>query len=793
MPTTDPWEHHNAEFLAASLTWLRTLLHQHVQPPPAVGAGELPAAAVWAGVPQGDGGAPCSSGVESLGEGGHTAPQPASAAPTPPDAPPRSPWRRRPPRQPQSDCGTPPVGAGAGVGASASAGVGAEALAAAQARLAAAEAATTPPPALVTLATRLNLTRFERDLLLMSLAEELDPSMGGLFAAAHGSPAMPFPTPGLALAVLPGPSWEAVSPHGRLRYWRLVRITRAPGSAVVNSPMRAEERIVDHVRGLDHLDERLAHLVTPLPRAPHPELPASQRAAVEQCTAAWDRAPAAPPVLHLVGAQPGSKRLVAACAAAAFGLPAYRLPAALLPARAEETEELARLWAREAALLPSALYLDADDDAQAGSGSGHAPGSEYGSGHASGHDPAAVARFIGRVDAPVIVSSREAAPGLGPDPDCGGTGRGTVVVDVGPPTPRERADAWREALGPAAEGVHVDLLARQFALDLPAIAEVAAAHEPGRLWDACLLRSRSRLDGLAQRLRPEAGWEDLVLPGPACDRLRQIADQVTRQGTVYDTWGFADRLTRGLGVTALFTGPSGTGKTMAAEVLARELGLDLYRTDLSAVMSKYIGETEKNLRRLFDAAEAGGAVLFLDEAEALLGKRSEVKDAHDRYANVQVDYLLQRLESHRGLAIMATNMRSALDAALVRRLRFVVEFPFPDADRRREIWRRAFPAAAPGRDRLDYDRLARLDVSGAMTRTIAVNAAFLAAAAGTAITMPLVLRAAREEFRKLEQPVRERDFLWTEPGTGPTSLPPQPQPQPPAEPPRPIPTGEVPS
>ncbi|MEV7612597.1 ATP-binding protein [Streptomyces sp. NPDC089799] len=742
-----------------------------------------------------------------MGEGGHTAPPPPPTAPQPPsvapppDVRPPSPWRRH--RQPQPS--SRPAGGDAPAAAqpaptapapTAAAAAAGEALAAAAARIAAAEA-TDPPPALVTLAARLDLTRFERDLLLMSLAEELDPAMGRLFAAAHGTTAMPFPTPGLALAVLPGPSWEAVSPHGRLRHWRLVRITRAPGSAVLNSPIRADERIVDHVRGLDHLDERLAHLVTPLPPAGHPDLPASQRAAVEQCTAAWDRAPATPPVLHLVGAQPGSKRLVAACAAAAFGLPAYRLPAALLPARAEEAEELARLWERETALLPAALYLDADDD-RAGSGHAYGDGSGDGYGTATGaaYDPAAVARFLTRVDAPVFVSSRDAAAGLGPEPACGGAGRGTVVVDVGPPTPRERADAWREVLGPAAAGVHVDLLARQFALDLPAIAEVAAANEPGRVWDACLLRSRSRLDGLAQRVRPDAGWEDLVLPGPARDRLRRIADQVTRQGTVYDTWGFGDRRTRGLGVTALFTGPSGTGKTMAAEVLARELGLDLYRTDLSAVMSKYIGETEKNLRRLFDAAEAGGAVLFLDEAEALLGKRSEVRDAHDRYANVQVDYLLQRMESYRGLAIMATNMRSALDAAMVRRLRFVVEFPFPDVAQRREIWRRAFPAAAPGRDRLDYERLARLDVSGAMTRTIAVNAAFLAAADGTAITMPLVLRAARDEFRKLEQPVRERDFLWphTAPHTAPHTprqTPPQSPPRP--RPPRPVPTGEVPS
>ncbi|MFB0629872.1 ATP-binding protein, partial [Streptomyces sp. AB3(2024)] len=612
-------------------------------------------------------------------------------------------------------------------------GVSARELGAAEARIAEAEAAVPAPP-LVALARRLGLSRFERDVLLMCLAEELSPSTGALFAAAHGVGAMAFPTFGLALAVLPGPSWEALSAHGPLRYWGLVEIGHVAGSALVTSPVRADERIVDHVKGLDHLDERLRVLVTPLPSESPAALPASQRAAADRCADAWELSPA--PVVHLVGGQPGSKRLVAAGAAASRGLTAYRLPVALLPGRAGDADRLARLWEREAALTPVALYLDADDDAH------------------GGYDPSAVGRFLSRTGAPAFFSSRDAAADLG---------RAALIVDVAPPTPRERAAAWRDVLGPAARSVPVDLLARQFALDLPEIAEVAAVHGADRAWRACLDRGRPRLDGLAQRLRPEAGWDDIVLPERAGAQLRRIADQVARQETVYDTWGFGERRTRGLGVTALFTGPSGTGKTMAAEVLAAELGLDLYRTDLSAVMSKYIGETEKNLRRLFDAAEAGGAVLFLDEAEALLGTRSEVKDAHDRYANVQVDYLLQRLESHRGLTIMATNMRAALDAALVRRLRFVVEFPFPDVGQRREIWRRAFPEHAPGRDGLDYERLARLDVSGAMARTIALNSAFLAAADGGRITMPLVLRAAREEFHKLQQPVRERDFAWPDP------------------------------
>ena len=208
---------------------------------------------------------------------------------------------------------------------------------------------------------------------------------------------------------------------------------------------------------------------------------------------------------------------------------------------------------------------------------------------------------------------------------------------------------------------------------------------------------------------------------------------------------------RGLGITALFAGESGTGKTLAAEIIAGELGLDLYRIDLAATVSKYIGETEKNLRRLFDAAEASGAVLLFDEADALFGRRGEVKDAHDRYANLEVAYLLQRMESYRGLALLTTNLRSNVDRAFVRRLRFVVQFPFPDTAERRAIWGRAFPEAIPRRD-LDLDALAQLVVSGGSIRSIALSAAFSAAGDGGAVTPEHVRRAARLEFAKAERP-----------------------------------------
>jgi SpoVK/Ycf46/Vps4 family AAA+-type ATPase len=226
---------------------------------------------------------------------------------------------------------------------------------------------------------------------------------------------------------------------------------------------------------------------------------------------------------------------------------------------------------------------------------------------------------------------------------------------------------------------------------------------------------------------------------------------------VYADWGFASKSKRGLGIGALFVGESGTGKTLAAEVLANDLRLDLYRIDLSQVVSKFIGETEKNLRRVFDAAEDGGAILLFDEADALFGKRSEVKDSHDRYANIEISYLLQRMEAYRGLAILTTNMKGGLDPAFLRRLRFVVQFPFPDAGFRAEIWQRVFPDRTPT-ENLDFAKLARLNVTGGNIRNIAMNAAFLAAESQTAVRMSHLLDATRIEYAKLEKPLMDSEI-----------------------------------
>ena len=346
--------------------------------------------------------------------------------------------------------------------------------------------------------------------------------------------------------------------------------------------------------------------------------------------------------------------------------------------------------------------------------------------------------------------------------------RHLVRLDVDRLEPGEQREVWREHLGATAARLNgqLDPVIANFRLSVPAIRaaglEVRAALADGAaapaalLWDACRVQARARLDGLAQRIACTATWDDLVLPEAQMRMLRDVAAQVRHRARVHDDWGFAGKGTRGLGISALFAGASGTGKTMAAEVLAADLRLDLYRIDLSQVVSKYIGETEKHLQRVFDAAEASGAVLLFDEADALFGKRSEVRDSHDRYANIEVSYLLQRMEQYRGLAVLTTNMKALLDTAFLRRIRFILEFPFPDTSARAAMWRRIFPGATPT-EALDIEQLAVLNVSGGSIRNIALQAAFLAAGSGEPVRMAHLLRAARAEYAKLEKTLTDAE------------------------------------
>lgn len=597
-----------------------------------------------------------------------------------------------------------------------------------------------PAPALLTLAERLGLSTFERDALLLCAAPEFDPSFATLFGKVQGSPTRSAPTFALVLAALEDPTWDALSPHRPLRYSRLVEINQNGSTPLTAAGLRVDERVVNLLKGLNVMDERLRAAVEPVGEVT--PLAASQQEAVRDVLdqLRMEAARAAIPVVQLTGGDAESRQAVAQHACAALGRRLYRLGPESLPSTPGEIESLARLWQRETLLLPLALFLDTD--------ALEGPSSE-----AAVH----LQRFLSRDPGMVFLGVRET-----PIPLRGAT----FSVEVRKPSRAEQREEWARLLegraAPEEAEAVSQLLAGQFHLSFGSIQRAAAAgmresSHRARLWQCCRDLTRPQLDRLAQRLEPKATWEHLVLPDEQMKTMRQIAGQVRDRHRVYQDWGFGKFMSRGFGINALFAGESGTGKTMAAEVLANDLELNLYRIDLSAVVSKYIGETEKNLRRLFDAAEEGGAILFFDEADALFGKRSEVKDSHDRYANIEINYLLQRIEAFSGLSILATNRKSALDQAFMRRLRFIVNFPFPSPKERKAIWMKALPADLPKGD-LDYDRLGRLSVSGGNIHSIALNAAFIAAQNGQRVTMPILMDAARAEMRKLERPYTEAEF-----------------------------------
>ncbi len=628
------------------------------------------------------------------------------------------------------------------------------------------------PPALQQLCQTFGLSKFERDVLLLCAGMELDAAFPALCAAAQGDAQRAYPTFSLALATFAAPQWNALTPAAPLRRWRLIEV--GEGSALALSPLRIDERILHYIAGVQYLDERLMGLVEPVGKAG--ELVPSHRQLAEQLAATWVQASGTSslPVVQLCGDETASKRSLAAAASELLGLKLNAMQGMAVPLAAREIYQLRQVWEREYALRASALLLDCD---------------EVESGDAAREN--AIAQLIEGISSPLIVSSRERRRARS---------RPIITFDVHPPTASEQRLLWHSHLGAAAAELNgqVETFVGHFNLSAPAIqaicteaigrftaeegestsslntqhsalptllaeegestSSLSTQHSalPTLLWDTCRSQARPRMTDLAQHIETSATWEDLVLPEAQRQILRDIAIHVRQRAKVYESWGFAGKGGRGLGISALFAGASGTGKTMAAEVIAGELRLDLYRIDLSAVVSKYIGETEKNLRRVFDAAETGGAILLFDEADALFGKRSEVKDSHDRYANMEVSYLLQRMEAYRGLAILTTNLKGSLDQAFLRRIRFVVQFPFPDASQRSEIWQRIFPKNTPT-EGLDFKKLAKLNVAGGNIRNIAMNAAFLAADAGEAVGMKHLLQAAQSEYVKLERPLTDAE------------------------------------
>lgn len=615
------------------------------------------------------------------------------------------------------------------------------------------ESATTEPSALEQLCQNFGLSVFERDLLLLCAGMELDASFASLCAAVAGKPQCNYPTFSLALAVLEQPDWGALTPDAPLRRWQLIEI--GAGNTLTTSLLRIDEQILHYLTGRHHLDQRLSKMGVSL--TARDQLVPSHWQLAQQMANTWYLASQKGeelPILQLCGKDVASQRSIAAACCAHLKLQPYNISAELLPTDPTSLNLVKSLWEREYILHNVALLLEGE----------HLENLEI-------RQQGVIIQFLESIQAPVMLLSRQRHSQRH---------RPLMTFDAASPTLDEQRLLWQQGLGNAASdrNEHVDNLVSNFNLSAPAIRAAClkaksqediseAARETQKheemetspllpLWDICRVQARPRMDELAQRMDSTAEWDDLVLPEREKQVLRDISAQLKQRSKVYESWGFANKSRRGLGISALFSGASGTGKTMAADVLARELRLDLYCIDLSAVVSKYIGETEKNLGRVFDSAETGGVILLFDEADALFGKRSEVKDSHDRYANMEVAYLLQRMEAYPGLSILTTNLKNSVDQAFLRRIRFILQFPFPDVKQRAEIWRRVFPSKTPT-EGLDEIKLARLNVTGGNIRNIALNAAFIAAEASQPVRMEHILQAAKSEYIKLERPLTDTE------------------------------------
>jgi AAA+ superfamily predicted ATPase len=349
-------------------------------------------------------------------------------------------------------------------------------------------------------------------------------------------------------------------------------------------------------------------------------------------------------------------------------------------------------------------------------------------------------------------------------------GPAPLPVEFPVPSFSSRKRIWRLFLDGDGDGIDIDDLADTFRLTggqirdaVEQIRQMQIRGQAGNgaedLYRSCRDQSNRNLEEKARKITPLYGWPDIILPPDTLRQLEEITLHVKHRRQVFGQWGFEAKLSAGKGLSVLFYGPSGTGKTMAAEVIARELGIDLYKIDLSCVVSKYIGETEKNLSAIFREAETANGILFFDEADALFGKRSEVKDSHDRYANIEIGYLLQRMEEYNGVVILATNMRKNMDEAFIRRMQFIVEFPFPEEESRRRIWQGIFPGDTPLDTSIDYEFLTRrLKFSGGNIKNIALASAFYAADDGGAVTMKHLVQACKREFQKMGKLCLKEDF-----------------------------------
>ncbi|HEY1294131.1 MAG TPA: ATP-binding protein [Chloroflexota bacterium] len=585
------------------------------------------------------------------------------------------------------------------------------------------------------------LSAFELEVLLIGLAPEIDLRYERTYAFLQDDVSRRRPTVDLALNLLCADlevklrCRTVFAPDAPLLRHRLITLFADPNQVeppLLAQAFKVDDQVVRLLLGQTCLDPRLAGVC----QIREPTATSFDSGALEDIVAVpWSAYPGQP--LRLVFQGPTGAGQRQAAERVADALNCRLLTADVAPL---DSTNLLKVLVREAWFLDAVLYVVGFDALQ--------PALQT-------HLVDLLAEWQG-----VVILEVEQPWTAAPASD---QPLGMLVVPFGLPDFEDRRGTWQAHLEAAhipLTAAEVDALAGRFRMSRGGIAESVAvarqcvAPDVRTLFAAARAQSSQKLAALANKIEPVYTWTDIVLPDDAVAQLRELCQRVALAYRVLDEWGFDAKLSAGKGVNALFAGPSGTGKTMAAEVIANDLGLDLYRVNLAGVVSKYIGETEKNLDRIFAVAADANAVLFFDEADALFGKRSEVRDSHDRYANIEISYLLQKMEQYPGLTILATNLRGNLDDAFTRRLTFAVHFEFPDEMNRARIWSGVWPASTPVAPEVDLAYLAReFPFTGGSIRNIALAAAFLGAEAGTDITMDHLFQAVRREYQKMGKQV----------------------------------------
>ena len=620
------------------------------------------------------------------------------------------------------------------------------------------------------LAHLFKLSAFEIDCLLICLASEIDPRYERLYAYLQDDVTKRRPSvdlvldllcPTIELKVTGRRSFLSQAPLVRHRLVQLFEDPAKPYPTLLGRYIRIEERIVNYLLGSDEVDTRLSSFVRRAEiRTELDELVMPRERKERLARLAGDNA--AHLILYLQGPYGAGRQAIAEALCRKLNLGMLVVDAGHLAASTEaDFQALVQLAIREAVLQPAALYLGEFDALLA-------------------DDKrvllAMLLRELGARQGPSFLAGE-----IPWDPYDELRGRLFLRLELPRPSYAERIELWSKSAD-VRDGIDLPGIATKFRFTPGQIEDAAATARNLACWrdpeagqptttdyyEACRLQSNRKLSSLARKIKPNYTWDQIILPADRVQQLREICNSMKYRSVVYDEWGFGGKLSLGKGLNVLFAGPPGTGKTMAAEIIAGELALDLYKIDLSSVVSKYIGETEKNLSRIFTEAETSNAILFFDEADALFGKRSEVHDSHDRYANIEVGYLLQRMEEYEGVVILATNFRKNMDDAFVRRIHFTVEFPLPNQKERLRIWETIWPANTPRGADLDLELISqRFELSGGNVRNIALGAAFLAADNGGVVSMPHLLHAMHREYQKMGKVVWETALAGTDIGALP--------------------------